>query len=154
MAFFEKVFKKRKPRVEINEEDKSGVEICVESGDKWPKLVQALAVDNFDLRVAAVKRLGEIGDTKCIDLLIDCLKDKDDGIRCGAVEALGKIGDGRATEPLKVALEDAYRRLSQVEAEIKLTEDPEFRELSMMLIGELRNSYIPSIENTLRKLGK
>ena len=52
--------------------------------------------------------LGEIGDSRAIEPLIQALKDKDKYIREWAADALGEIGNERAVEPLIEALKDEY----------------------------------------------
>ncbi len=55
------------------------------------------------------KRLGEIGDTRAVEPLIQVLKDKDKDVRLTAARVLGGIGDARAVEPLIQALTDEER---------------------------------------------
>ncbi len=47
--------------------------------------------------------LGQIGDTRATDLLIQALNDADNYIRSSAAWALGEIGDVRAVERLQQA---------------------------------------------------
>jgi HEAT repeat protein len=56
--------------------------------------------DNRLLRADAAKALGEIGDPKAVDPLIDALGDKDSNVRYAAAMALGKINDEGAVEEL------------------------------------------------------
>ena len=51
-------------------------------------------------------RRDEAQRKEAIALLVEQLKDKDEGVRGGAAEALGKIGDPVAIPPLKLALGD------------------------------------------------
>jgi len=55
------------------------------------------------------KRLGEIGDTRAVEPLIQVLKDKDKDVRLTAARVLGVIGDARAVESLIQALRDEER---------------------------------------------
>jgi HEAT repeat protein len=59
-----------------------------------------------ELRNACVDALGEIGDERAVDLLIEVVGGKDKRSRCHAAEALGKIGDKRAVESLLKLLKD------------------------------------------------
>jgi hypothetical protein len=61
---------------------------------------------NRSLRVTIASTLGEIGDPRATDPLIQVLRDKDSSLRAAAATALGKIGDPRAAEPLEEALKD------------------------------------------------
>jgi hypothetical protein len=66
-------------------------------------LVRILQRKEFDLRrfrVVAAWALGEIGDARALQPLIDCLKDEYHHIQRTAAWALGRIGDARAVKPL------------------------------------------------------
>ena len=65
-------------------------------------LVKALCHDNLGVRVSAARALGEIGDKRAVEPLIETLKNE--YFSEYAAEALGKIGDARAVEPLIMAL--------------------------------------------------
>ena len=54
----------------------------------------------------AAQALGEIGDPRAVEPLINALNDRDWIVRGASAEALGKIGDPRAVEPLIRALDD------------------------------------------------
>ncbi|RKY36993.1 MAG: hypothetical protein DRP72_03565, partial [Candidatus Omnitrophota bacterium] len=58
------------------------------------------------VREQAAIALGEIGDKRAIEPLINTLKDRNSDVRKYAAIALGKIGDKKAVEPLINALED------------------------------------------------
>ena len=81
-----------------------------------PALVDTLNYQGRDssfARGGAAEALGEIGDTRAVEPLIQALKDKDYDVRRHAAEALGEIGDTRAVGPLLQALkdkDDAVRR--------------------------------------------
>ena len=66
-----------------------------------PKLKEAVVV----VRRNVAGALGEIGDTRAVEALIEALKDRDESVRKNTVEALGEIGDARAVEALIEALE-------------------------------------------------
>jgi HEAT repeat protein len=63
--------------------------------------------EDWQVRAIAAATLGNIGDAKAVDPLIEALKDADDDVRERAAEALGKIGDAKAVDPLIEALKDA-----------------------------------------------
>jgi len=62
---------------------------------------------DIDKRGNAARALGDFGDKRAVDPLIDVLEhDSDLYVRRDAAEALGKLGDARAIEPLCRALGD------------------------------------------------
>jgi len=73
---------------------------------------------DYWVRKHAVEALGDIGDSRAVDPLIEALKYKNEYVRVDAAIALGKIGDNRAVEPLTNALrdKDSYVRSNAVEA--------------------------------------
>jgi len=74
------------------------------------------------VRKSAAWALGEIGDVKAVDPLIDALKDEEEEVRQSAAYALGKIGDAKAVDPLIDALKD---------------EEGEVRERAAWALGEI-----------------
>jgi len=79
--------------------------------DEVDDLLLDLKYGTDKVRWDAVRVLGEIGDPKAVDPLIEVLKNKDETyeVRGSAAIALGEIGDPRAVDPLIEALsyEDA-----------------------------------------------
>ena len=74
-------------------------------------------LDN-DVRLAAVIALGQTGDSRAVEPLMETLYwNLDDNVRAAAVMALGHIGDPRAIERLTVALEDADDNVSDLAAQ-------------------------------------
>lgn len=75
-------------------------------------LIEAFNSDDWRIRGRTAEALGNIGDLRAMELLINALtgknKDRNKYVRGRAAEALGKIGDERATEPLIAAMEDHY----------------------------------------------
>ncbi len=72
-------------------------------------LMAQLDSTTMQKRITAAKKLGELGDTRAVEPLIECLNDSSDKggfSRSAAAEALGKIGDRRAVEPLIGFLSD------------------------------------------------
>lgn len=85
--------------------------------------IDALKDENSSIQGAAASRLGELGDAKAIEPLVEVLKYKDtddieNSIRPSAAESLGKINDVKAVEPLIEALNDdnPYVRLRSAQA--------------------------------------
>jgi len=79
-------------------------------------LIEALRYeDNYYVRIAAAKALGEIGDKRAVEPLIGALKDEAAYVEIEAAIALGKIGDIRAADHLVSALKSRYGTL-QLEA--------------------------------------
>ncbi len=58
------------------------------------------------LRWRAAEVLGQIGDRRAVEPLIQATKDQDPDVRAAAARALGNIRDPKAVEPLTAALED------------------------------------------------
>jgi HEAT repeat protein len=71
-----------------------------------PPLIQALGDGNSDVRKAACRALGAIGDRQAVPPLIQALRHGNSDVRAAACEALGAIGDRRAVPPLIQALRD------------------------------------------------
>jgi HEAT repeat protein len=85
----------------------SGKESEFEHETSLPRLIDVLASDeDWDRRVRAAERLGEIGDARAIPALIEALRDKNLLVRMAAARALGEIGDAGAVPALIEALRD------------------------------------------------
>ncbi|BCL79577.1 HEAT repeat domain-containing protein [Ktedonobacteria bacterium brp13] len=70
-------------------------------------LIEALRdTDNRARQRQAAMALGQFGDVRAVEPLIEALRDNYSGIRERAVVALGQIGDVRAVEPLIALLSD------------------------------------------------
>ena len=83
-------------------------------GDEVSVLISALKDRDSNTRWKAAsalgeKKLGEIGDTRAVEPLIQVLDDKDKDVRLTAARVLGVIGDARAVESLIQALRDEER---------------------------------------------
>ena len=59
---------------------------------------------NPQLRQAAIRTLGKMGENGAVEPLINVLKDKNEEIRITAIQTLGQIGDSRAVDPLITTL--------------------------------------------------
>ena len=74
-------------------------------GDEVSVLISTLINDKSSVtRADAAEALGEIGDKRAVEPLIDALRDADYTVQLHAAEALVKVGDKRAVEPLIVTL--------------------------------------------------
>lgn len=69
-------------------------------------LIQALKIEEGNIRRYATYALKEIGDSSVVTHLIEALQDDDWGVRKFSAQSLGDIGDKAAVEPLIEALED------------------------------------------------
>jgi HEAT repeat protein len=80
-------------------------------------LVEQLAADDIDTRIAAVVALGRIGDAAATPALIELLQ-SDPELYVAAADALAKIGDHRAFEPLlqRIGDPDAAVRQATISA--------------------------------------
>jgi HEAT repeat protein len=90
-----------------------------EADERIESLIQTLRDRRlFSDRRGAAKALGEIGEARAVEPLIEALEDKQILVRIEAAKALGKIGDTRAVEPLIKALknvpEPAAESLGQI----------------------------------------
>jgi HEAT repeat protein len=80
-------------------------------------LIKALEHKDPNVRKAAAKALGRIGDKRAVEPLIKALSDSDWEVRAAAAKALGKLGDLRAVEPLITALKDETIAVRECAAE-------------------------------------
>jgi HEAT repeat protein len=71
-----------------------------------PHLAQALQDEDWRVRRAACKALGEIGDAQAVPHLAQALQDWDRGVCEEACKALGEIGDAQAVPHLAQVLQD------------------------------------------------
>ena len=70
------------------------------------ELINALSFpDDHNVRFEAASALGEVGDSRCIEPLIEALDDSE-RVKEVAIRSLGKIGDQQAIPPLVEALQD------------------------------------------------
>lgn len=70
-----------------------------------PHLISALQHENDNIRCTATAALGEIGDNRAVEPLLECLRDPDWLLRWYAAISLGKIADDRAVLPLVAVLQ-------------------------------------------------
>ncbi|MDD1659859.1 MAG: HEAT repeat domain-containing protein [Methanomicrobiales archaeon] len=70
-------------------------------------LISAINDKDFNIRINAIRALGEIRDSRAVDPLIGVLQSNvHPNLRYEAIGALGKLKDKRAVGPLYVALDD------------------------------------------------
>lgn len=68
-------------------------------------LIKSLKSKDNEVRITAIRKLGESNDKRAVEPLIEVLKkDENDKVRAESAEALGLLGDKRAVEPLIYAL--------------------------------------------------
>jgi HEAT repeat protein len=119
-------------------EVQASVEALVDIGEPAVgPLIETIKDDMYggDILIYTVVALGEIGDSRAVEPLIEVLKNedinqneyinyKDINIKENAAVALGKIGDSRAVEPLISALKDEYGNVQEsiIEALVKIGE--------------------------------
>ncbi|WP_103125505.1 HEAT repeat domain-containing protein [Nostoc cycadae] len=68
--------------------------------------LQNILYDNAGHALAA-KKLGELGDIRAVEPLLQALSDRSSEVRTNAIESLVKLGDSRAVEPIIQCLQDA-----------------------------------------------
>ncbi len=74
-------------------------------------LLAAMGDEESDVRLAALRALGEIGDPIALEPIARALHDPNDDVRQAAADALGKAGtSGRRIAPLRPARADRARR--------------------------------------------
>ena len=74
--------------------------------DAVPPLLVATQSSNARTRALAADILGQIGDWRGVDTLIEMLNDPETDVRTQAAGALGSTGDTRAVKPLIKSLDD------------------------------------------------
>jgi HEAT repeat protein len=89
-------------------------------------LIRALKYPKSPLvRKSAATALGDLGDERAVEPLIEALQDEDNFVRKMAATACGKLHDRKAVEPLIEALAD---------------EDPFVRERAAQALGKIGDS--------------
>ncbi|MFB0562557.1 MAG: HEAT repeat domain-containing protein [Candidatus Lokiarchaeia archaeon] len=72
---------------------------------------KALDDKDYYIRIVTMKSLGEIGDRRAVEPLIEALKDERGGVRKAAAAALGRLKDKRAVEPLIEVLKENIKSI-------------------------------------------
>jgi HEAT repeat protein len=78
-----------------------------------PRLIEALADPSPEVRIEAVRALGNIADVRAIEPLRRATDDSNEVVRATAVRALGAFSDPRAAEALTAVLKD-FRREQEI----------------------------------------
>lgn len=93
-------------------------------------LIQALKTKDARLRRDALKALGDLGDPRALDAVVQALlaDEKELGDKVYAAEALGKLGAAAAIEPLMRAYETSQRREQETIAAILASPDRRYRD--------------------------
>ncbi|MAH08129.1 MAG: hypothetical protein CL961_00470 [Euryarchaeota archaeon] len=80
--------------------------------DKFNQLIDQLNSDSVDTRIAALQGLGDLGDTRAVEPIIDLLNDEAEVVY-NAVFWLGQLKDERAVNPLLELLKKEDKTLHQ-----------------------------------------
>ncbi|MBV9615209.1 MAG: HEAT repeat domain-containing protein [Ktedonobacteraceae bacterium] len=91
------------------------------------ELLEALAHPQWEIRSAAVRALGNLGEEAPLQSLLEALQDEHRLVRAAAVYALGRLKEQIPMEHLLLALRD---------------EEWEVREMAVLVLGELNNTII------------
>jgi hypothetical protein len=83
--------------------------VLVSIGNSVNINMRFLSSDSDVLKIYAAKRLGRIGHTDAVPLLIDTLTDDNAAVKLATIQALGELGDLRAIEPMGDAIRNTYQ---------------------------------------------
>lgn len=88
-------------------------------------------VTDYDDRQRSAEALGEIGDTRAVEPLIEALQDSNEDVRRESVRSLGDLKDKRAVDPLLPLLKEAksWTKSSVIEALGKIADPRAIRPL-------------------------
>lgn len=119
-------------------------------------LIQALKIDDRNVRRMVACILGYIGDVRAVESLIKALKDKDWRVRKNAATSLGKIGDKRAVEVLIQAIKDKYwivqeEEIKDLEVVLERNKDLKKDTLDKTSIVNYFEELTPIIESVMYK---
>lgn len=95
------------------------------------QLISALSSEDNSIQKEAIELLGDIGDNRAVEPIIQLLGDE--SVRRIAVEALGKIGDKRAVEDLIELLESFPYRVDAALALGKIGDERAIQPLENIL---------------------
>ena len=112
------------------------------------RLIADLESDDEDVCVAAVEKLGAIGDARAVEPLVELLWNEDEFVREVTAEALGKIGES-ALESLIKALKDKNNPYPEVHSSWPV------REAAAIALGEIGDvrAVEPLIEAAMDLMG-
>ncbi len=114
--------------------------------------IRRLKNKDDSIRQAAAQALGELGDKRAVNPLINMLDDLDPNVRSNAAQALGKLGDKRAVKPLINRLNDSGSSVSSNAAQA-LGELGDKRAIEP-LFNRLSNSSLCDYPYAAQVLGK
>lgn len=114
--------------------------------------LQNIIYDNAGHALAA-KKLGELGDIRAVEPLLQALSDPSSEVRKNAIESLAKLGDLRAVEPLIHCLQDSdfFVRSQAASALAKLGDAKAIEPLIQALTDENQSSTCCAIASALGK---
>lgn len=102
-------------------------------------VLKALGHKESDIRLQAVRVLGELGNPRAVEPLMASLEDSDRAVRAEAVRALQRLADPRAVEPLLAALEDSYNDVrAEAARALQQLADPRAIDPLLALMGRER----------------
>lgn len=141
---------------EIKQADNSAVK--KDDKNKIEKLKEALKDKDINVRVIAIRALGQIRNKEAVPSLIEALKDKKVRIRFAAIEALGHIGNIEAATALIEILKDTDKDICL--SATSALENIGNKEVTLSIVNELgakdeiiRNRAKKSLE-TLNEISK
>ena len=134
---------------------KSAIYYLGRNGEKSavPILIEFLRDDQpKDIKLTSIEALGEIGDGRSVEALVDTLTEHDADIRIAAVEALGKIKDSKSVKPLINVLHDEDVQLFAIHALGKIGDKSAIPALRKLLHDQ--DEYVRyNASQSLRKIG-
>lgn len=79
----------------------SAIEALIRLGKKATLyLIEAFKTPNKDVRKFVIDVLGELMDSRSLDLMLEAIRDEDENVRATAVEHLGKVGEPSVVDAL------------------------------------------------------
>jgi HEAT repeat protein len=113
----------------------------------------ATKINNADKekRIAAIKAIGQNGDTRYLNQIVDMLNDTEWEVRAAAAKSLGRLQDEKALEPLVRALSDSvwWVRYNAANSIIKIRKG--INMLQTILSGEdkfAKDSIVAALEDS------
>ncbi|MBN2231057.1 MAG: HEAT repeat domain-containing protein, partial [Candidatus Thorarchaeota archaeon] len=135
----------------------------------YDRMIELLAdkEQNYLIRRGAAATLGEIGDKRATDILIETLNDEHDDVRCNAAWALAEIKDKRSLNALLKATNDTNWQVrlnagaalgkikgkGTLDALLKLSRDkhPQVRLVCMSFLGHYKSPRVlPALDERLK----
>ncbi|HHY83376.1 MAG TPA: HEAT repeat domain-containing protein [Clostridiales bacterium] len=85
---------------------------------KGAKLIKAAMSRKPNIRLAAVKAMGNVDDEQVFNLLITCLRDRSPEIKIAAMESLKKLNSKNAVEHVKSLVNDTNSQVADKAREV------------------------------------